>query len=594
MKKKTQSLFRGFKKYGMVYKHLWQTYGQSRNVRISYILQIMGRACKLIFLPIALSLIISRLSTQDFDGAYKAVFLFVAFSLTLGILNPLIKYVGMLGENKLYRDLTSNYFSRLIAVDLEYFHSNMAGYLTAATRHYGDGCLQLLRAIRDRYVNTILSILFPLFVIIWVDRPLGFVAFVLSAVQATYIIWASNAIAPFRERSRELYKRHSGKMADAISNVLAVRASATEHVYVEKMKFDAYEEMLVFTKRYSIQVRLIAIREFITVFFFMGLLWLVVQRMHGGFIDMTGAVLVVTYAGTILTGIYGLSDNLDEHDDMVDRIVPAFEILHRKNSIQDPGSPKTFKDVRGEIQINNVTFTYHKRRSNLNVLNKFSLHIPAGQKVGVVGLSGAGKSTLAKLLLRFQDVDQGSILVDGVDIRDITQADLRRNMAYVPQEPILFHTTIKENVLLAKPDATQSELVHALKAAHAWQFVEQLPKGVNSIVGERGVKLSGGQKQRIAIARTVLQNAPMIILDEATSALDSESEQIIQDSFAEILRGKTALVIAHRLSTLAEMDRIIVIENGKLVDDGTHTSLLKKGGVYAAMWKRQQRHQEDV
>ena len=585
-------MFSQFKKYRTVYRHLWETYGTSRRVRISYVLQIIATGCKLICLPIAVSLIIARLSVRDFEGAYQAVFLFVLFSLTLGILAPVIKYIGMLGENRIYRESTASYFSRLISADLEFFHSHLAGYLTTATRQYTDSCVMLVRSLRERYLKTILSIVFPLVVIFWVDFLLGLAAFALGMVQVIYLLWASHAIAPFRTRTRELYKQNTGKIADVILNILAVRSAAKEDIYVERAQQDAFEEAEVFTKRYRLQAKLIAAREFITVFFFFVLLWLVVQRMDGGHIEIIGAILIVTYVGTILTGIYSFSDDLDDHDDLVDKMIPAFEILHRKNTIEDPTSPIAFEHIRGEIQINAVSFTYHKKRVDLNVFDDFSLHIPQGQKLGVVGLSGAGKSTLTKLLLRFADVDRGDILIDGIDIRKIKQSDLRRNIAYVPQEPILFHASIRENILLSHPTASDEDVINVLKAAHAWPFVHRLPKGIDSIVGERGVKLSGGQKQRIAIARAVLQNSPIIILDEATSALDSESEQIIKHSFSEILKGKTAIVVAHRLSTLADMDRIIVIEDGKLVEDGTQKSLLEKNGIYAALWKQQQKYQE--
>ncbi len=577
-----------FSKYRMVYRHLWETFGRMWQVRLSYALQLLTRICKLIVLPIAISLIIANLSTHDYDNARNAVFFFVGFSSLLGALTPLVKYIGMKGENKVYSALTAQYFNKLVATDIEYFNSNLSGYLTTATRHYVDGCIQLVRTLRDRYTTTILSIVFPIGVIMYLDTPLGLVALVLSLTCAAYMIWASHAIGSYRTASRELYKQNSGKMADIVSNILAVKSTAQEASYVEKVRDAAHKESLAFAKRYTVQARLVAAREAITVTVFAVLFWLTVSRMSQGDISLTTAILVITYAATILTGVYSLSDDLDEHDDIVDRIIPAFEILQRQNLLQDPAQPVPFNDHKGMIEFKNVSFSYDKGKKHRLVLRDFSILIPNGQKVGIVGISGAGKSTLTKLLLRFNDVEAGLVLINDVDVRNLLQTDLRKHIAYVPQEPLLFHTSIKDNVILSNPQASYSEINEALGAAHALEFVEKLPEGIDSVVGERGVKLSGGQKQRIAIARAVLQHAPIIILDEATSALDSESEQIIKSSFDEVLKGKTAIVVAHRLSTLSEMDRIIVLEEGKLVEDGTHDELLARHSLYAKLWRRQQ------
>jgi len=329
-------MFSSFSKYKLVYGHLWRTYGQSRTVRIAFVLQIIGRICKLIVLPVAISLIIANLSRKRFDAAQNSVLLYAGFSLLLGIVTPLIKYIGMLGENKAYRQITGDYFSRLVSADLDYFHSNLAGYLTTATRQYVDSCMILTRALRDRYLNTVLSIVFPLCVIFYLDVQLGLVALALSITQAGYLVWASHAITEPRTRAREMYKRNSGRMADIVSNILAVKSTAQEAAQAQQVRLGSQQEGQLFYERYTVQSKLIALREVITVMFFLVLLWLTVHRMSGGFITITTAVLVVTYTATILTGIYALSDDLDEHDDLVDKIIPAFEILNRKNVVNDP------------------------------------------------------------------------------------------------------------------------------------------------------------------------------------------------------------------------------------------------------------------
>ena len=211
-----------------------------------------------------------------------------------------------------------------------------------------------------------------------------------------------------------------------------------------------------------------------------------------------------------------------------------------------------------------------------------------GERIGLVGVSGSGKTTLTKLLLRFADVQKGEILVSGQNIKDVTQESLRKNIAYVPQETSLFHRTIAENIAYGKPGATMQEIIWAAKQANADEFIQDLPKGYETLVGERGIKLSGGQRQRIAIARAILKDAPILVLDEATSALDSESEALIQDALEKLMKGRTSIVIAHRLSTVAGLDRIVVMANGKIVEQGKHADLLQReNGVYAGLWGRQ-------
>ena len=221
------------------------------------------------------------------------------------------------------------------------------------------------------------------------------------------------------------------------------------------------------------------------------------------------------------------------------------------------------------------------------ILRNLEFHIPGGQKVALVGPSGAGKSTITKLLLRLYDVKSGSIAIDGQNIATVTQESLRNAIGFVPQEPILFHRTLMDNIRYGKRDATDEQVIEAARLAHCHEFISQLPSGYETLVGERGIKLSGGERQRVAIARAILKDAPILILDEATSSLDSESEQYIQEALHILMQGKTVLVIAHRLSTIMNMDRIFVIDKGRVEADGTHEQLLKEDGLYQKLWNIQ-------
>jgi ATP-binding cassette subfamily B multidrug efflux pump len=248
-----------------------------------------------------------------------------------------------------------------------------------------------------------------------------------------------------------------------------------------------------------------------------------------------------------------------------------------------PNAPKS-NIKNGKIELKNISFKYNKRK----VLDDLSLTISPGEKVGLVGSSGAGKTTLVNLLMRFYDPGKGAIYIDGQNIAEVTQDSLRENIAFIPQEPTMFNRTLRENIGYGKSDATDKEIRRAARSASADGFIMEAPKKYDSMVGDRGIKLSGGQRQRIAIARAFLKDAPILILDEATSALDSETEAAIQKSFEELSRGRTTIAIAHRLSTLRNMDRIVVMDKGKIVESGTHAQLLrKKGGIYAKLWKMQ-------
>jgi ATP-binding cassette subfamily B protein len=295
--------------------------------------------------------------------------------------------------------------------------------------------------------------------------------------------------------------------------------------------------------------------------------------------------LATTYTLTVTDQLWEITQVMRNYNRVMGDAHDMVEILDIPPAVADHTDVE-FRRGPGAVEFDHVTFT-HDGAGEDALFEDFTLTIAPGEKIGLVGHSGSGKTTLTRLLLRFSDVDSGAIRIDGQDLRDVTQASLRRSIAYVAQEPLLFHRSIADNIGYGRPGATP-ELVHeAAVKASADEFISRLPSGYDTTVGERGVKVSGGQRQRIAIARAVLKDASLLVLDEATSALDSESEVHIQAALAEAMKGRTTIVIAHRLSTVQAMDRIVVLADGRIVEQGSHAELLAAGGVYAGLWSHQ-------
>jgi ABC-type multidrug transport system fused ATPase/permease subunit len=315
------------------------------------------------------------------------------------------------------------------------------------------------------------------------------------------------------------------------------------------------------------------------------LLFLALHYWRQGTVSIGDFVLLQAYAISLMGQLWGfgrvtrkLSESFSYSREMV-------EILTTVHEVRDRIGAKKLTVNGGTISFEKVSFNYNETRS---VLKDFNLVIPAGQKIGIVGSSGAGKSTFVSLLLRYYDVTSGKILIDGQDVADVTQDSLRGNISLIPQDVLLFHRTLRENIRYGRTNATDAEVEAAAKLAHAADFIENVPEKYSALVGERGVRLSGGERQRVAIARAILKNAPILVLDEATSSLDSESEGLIQDSLEKLMHGKTTIVVAHRLSTLKKMDRIIVIENGHILEDGKPSELLEKSGSkFKHLWDLQ-------
>lgn len=562
---------------------VWQTYSRLKGWWAALGFSTALRIAKIVFMPIFSSLMLGAMAVGNFRSALHFALAYGAMSLLHGIAGPLGYYFATKAEHVGFRNIMNNHFDKLVRADVEYFASNKTGYLAAQARGLGDSALDLVRHIRRRFTDTVIAIIFPIIIIFTQSWLIGLVVAGLGAGMIFYAKWAAERLRPDRKACREVYRENTGIISDIMMNIIAVRAAARERDMSRRVEGRWNLEIKTFLRRHFLAIRLQIGKEAIGFAFFTSAALLVVWQGYIGAISFTVAVLIMQYLMTILIGCYNLNDDIEDMADCIDKIQPAAEFMERENKIVDKPNAKTLKKVKGAITLSNITMSY----DNCQVFSKLSLEIPAGQKLGIVGVSGAGKTTLVKLIMRFDDVECGKVLIDGYDVRDVKQDSLHRNIAYVPQEPLLLHDTIEANIRLSRPNATTAEISKAVRAAHLNDFIATLPLGLDTIVGERGIKLSGGQKQRVAIARAMLQGAPIMVLDEATSALDSESEAIIKDSFKDIFRGKTAVVVAHRLSTLRDMDRIIVVANNKIVEDGSHLSLVRQGGTYAKMWKRQ-------
>lgn len=387
------------------------------------------------------------------------------------------------------------------------------------------------------------------------------------------------------DASKEVTRMY-GAMSDAISNIAAVKAESGEDIEqekIDKLGESILRKNLAYARRALIRDSIIAnsvnrsLRTLAVI--------VAVLVANGSQQDISNLYLATTLTMTFLANIWMFGDQLAELTLFYGDAAPIVPMLRAEVSIKDKRDADELGEARGALDLIDVSFKYPNVEND--VFENLNLTIKAGERVGVVGKSGAGKSTLVKLIMRFIDPIEGDIKVDGVSTRSITQESLRNNISYVAQEPMLFHRSVLQNITYGSEYATDEQIQEVLKRSHAIEFINELPKGLDSIVGERGVNLSGGQRQRIAIARAMLKNAPILILDEATSALDSESEGYVQAAFQELMKGRTTLVVAHRLSTLLNMDRIIVFDHGQIIEDGTHQELVEADGIYGHLWEHQ-------
>jgi ATP-binding cassette, subfamily B, bacterial len=485
------------------------------------------------------------------------------------------------------RNLYVRAMEELHKKDLGFFHNNFAGSLTKKAIGYGRNFENFFDTLTFNVAARLLPLIFVAFVL-WRYSPWLVLALMGMLTLVCLILWPltkrRKKLVDIREAASNVM---AGHVADVIGNMDAVQAFAQAEFEQKQHIYNVSDYMKKTIRSWDYHT--LKVDSTISPLYVLtNVLGFTLAVLLGGKSGSATAAIFVTfsYFAQATMVLWEFNRTYRNLENSIAEAAQFTELLLKPSAIQEAPDAVALSVPRGEVEFKDVTFTYGSKRKE-PLFKGLDLHIAPGEKIALVGHSGGGKTTITKLLLRFMDIDSGELLVDGQNIAKARIAHLRHNIAYVPQEPIMFHRSIRENIRYGRLGASDREVIEAAKQANAHEFIGKLPDGYDTLVGERGVKLSGGQRQRIAIARAIIKNAPILVLDEATSALDSESEKLIQAALRKLMQQRTAIVIAHRLSTIQKMDRILVLEEGKIVEQGTHAQLLERKGIYAKLWAHQ-------
>ncbi len=487
-------------------------------------------------------------------------------------------------QSKTIADLDNKSFQYLHKHSFSFFDNNFVGSLVKKVKWFSKAfeiiCDQITWELTPLVVNTafIIIVLFKrnffvgLSVLIWITVFL-FVNFLFSKYKLKYDI-----------KKAEKETQTTGLLADTITNNKNIKLFTGYKREVKEFEKVIKELKNFRTFSWNLNNIFEAFQGFLMIFLEISILYLSISLWKKNILTIGDFVLIQFYFMNIFQRVWGFGRVLRRIYESLADAEEMTNILETPHEITDIFQAKELKVDRGEIEFKNVLFCYSKTRK---VLENFNLKIKSKERIALIGPSGAGKTTVIKLLLRMHDIYKGNILIDEQNIAKITQESLRKNIGLVPQDPILFHRTLLENIRYGKPKSSIKEVIEASKKAYCHNFIKEFDDDYKTYVGERGIKLSGGERQRIAIARAILKNPSILILDEATSSLDSESERLIQKGIENLMENKTVIVIAHRLSTIKRMDRIIVIDEGRIIEEGNHNDLIKKGGKYQKLWEIQ-------
>ena len=529
-----------------------------------------------------------KVGTLAGENTIWALAIVIALVLSLFLLKNLFSYLASFFitylRNGVLKDLRNNLYKKIVNQPIAFFSDQRKGDIMS--RMIGDvnEVQNSMLSALESFIREPLTIIFSILVMLGISVKLTLFTFIFIPIAAAVISkigksLKKNSIAVQQEQGRFL-----SLIEETIGGLRVIKAFNAESIFSKRFADSSQTFNRLSNKVMNRQNLGSPMSEFLGILMIAVLLWfggslvLVDKTLEGTqFIAFMGlAYNILTPAKAISKASY----DMRRGNAAAERIL---EILDYDNPIKERENPVVIKDFTTAITINNVTFAYAEQP----VLTNFSLEVPKGKTVALVGQSGSGKSTIANLITRFYDVNEGAILIDGMDVKDMQTASLRKLIGVVSQDSILFNDTIKNNLLIGKPDATDEELITAAKIANAYEFINDLPEGFDTNIGDAGSKLSGGQKQRLSIARAVLKNPPIMVLDEATSALDTESERLVQNALENMMKHRTSIVIAHRLSTIQNADLIVVMQKGRIIEQGTHTELIRKNGMYKRLVEMQ-------
>ncbi len=539
--------------------------------------------------PIFLGRLVEALRLNSYQGLWSPV-VWLPFWLVSGawvasaIFNRLGEIVDLQTSPQLREEIQVYLFSWLIDHSPDYFHSNFAGRLATKIKQAGSSSITILNLVTNDIVRVIASVVISV-LIIGVDHlGLAIMVMVWTPVYIGLSLLLAKRRKALSKEFQDQVSASTGVLVDLVTNADLVKSFANsnkescnvaqavkkERVASKRLRwFATAMNLVLYTGMQLFQIALIGATLYMT--------------MRGQMV-VGDTVKMVSLSVLLMNNIWGAASRMLELLEHVGQFTSALDSVLVPHAITDVPNAKPLAATRGAIEIDGLGFAHTDGKV---VFHALSLSIPHAQKVALVGPSGSGKSTLIKLLRRHHQPQSGRVLIDGQDISLVTQVSVNKAIAEIPQQPGLFHRSIRENIRYAKDDASAGEIVQAAKNAHAEEFISERPKGYDALVGEQGIQLSGGERQRVAIARALLKDAPILILDEATASLDSETEHYIHDALWRLFEGRTVIAIAHRLSTISHMDRILFLDSGQVLEDGTHAELLEMNGRYAQLWRRQ-------